>query len=423
LLADPEYESLLEYGRFAFYGGRPEIMAIGPVRRPVYQWDINSAYPFAMRYLPCLLHGGWTWHETWEGAPPEADHLDKTNYAICYGTFEGKEGERASWYGLPVRDKNGSISYPRAGKGWYWNFEIEESKHQNFTVESAWVYTRQCDCHPLEYVEELYDLRLQLGKDGAGGVLKLLLNSKYGKMVQSIGFPKYANPVWGSFITAFCRGMVQGFIHASPWCGRGMCGRDILAVATDSVSTWTDRQDLRESKRLGGWSREVHPDGVFQVQPGLYFGSSGKPVKTRGVPRSVVTTMREEFESKFARMCETGTLNDGDVRVEQDLFVGIKYALHRKNLKLLGQWVRFEDEDGKGGKLIKFDWTTKRKPLPVIGPTVGGNSYIETFPYDGDTNVSTVPYSKDIGGLVARGMIREWFEAQPEWVQDMLGED
>jgi hypothetical protein len=367
------------------------------------------------------LHGGWRFVEHWEGEVPKADHLEKTGYAICYGSFEGKE-ERTSWYGLPVRDKNGSICYPRAGAGWYWNFEIEASIHQTFAVESCWLYERQCDCHPLEYVEDLYELRLLLGKDGAGGILKLLLNSKYGKMVQSVGFPKYANPIWGSFITAFCREMVQEFIHGSPLCKQGDCGRDILAVATDSVSTTSDRE-LKESKRLGGWSREVHPKGVFYVQPGLYFGSSGKAAKTRGVPRAVVESMEEEFRAKFKAMCESHNLSDGDVRVEQEMFVGIKYALHRKNLKLLGQWIRFEDEDGRTGKVIKFDWTTKRAASPIIEADEANHPYIETFPKDGSVHTCTIPYSKDIGGLIARAMIREWFEAQPEWVQTELGEE
>jgi hypothetical protein len=421
MLENVEFEGLVEYGRFAFYGGRPEISVIGPVNQVVYQWDINSAYPTAMRYLPCLLHGGWEFVEHWEGEVPKADHLDKTNYAICYGNFEGKEGERVSWYGMPIRDKNGSICYPRAGSGWYWNFEIEASIHQKFTVQSAWVYTRQCDCHFLDYVEDLYEERLRLGKDGAGGILKLLLNSKYGKMVQSVGFPRYANPIWGSFITAFCREMVQEFIHGSPLCKEGKCGRDILAVATDSVSTITDR-DLKESRRLGGWSKEIHPNGVFYVQPGLYFGSSGKPPKTRGVPRAAMERMEEEFRANFKRMCESHVLSDGDVRVEQEMFVGIKYALHRKNLKLLGQWIRFEGDDGKGGKLIKFDWTTKRAERPIIEADDEEHPYIETFPKEESPDIHTIPYSKDIGGLILRATMREWFEAQPEWVQTALGD-
>jgi hypothetical protein len=423
LLNDPRYADLLTFARNAFYGGRPELMAIGPVDRPVHQWDINSAYPFAMQYVPCLLHGKWTYqvggegYECWDGS----DRRDKAppRLSLVYGTFRQGEGKRPLWYGLPVRSEQGSISYPAAGKGWYWSFEVHRSIHQSFDVEGAWVYHRECSCKPLAFVADVYEVRLKIGKDGAGIILKLGLNSLYGKQVQSIGSPKYANPIWGSFITATCRMMIQDFIHNSPLCkeDKGHCGRDILMVATDSVATWQERTDVEPSQALGGWSKETHPRGMFLVQPGLYFGSSGKAVKTRGVPRSVIETREDDFRSAFNRMVTSHKLHDGDLQVEQRMFVGIRYALHRHNLKLLGQWIEFKDpETGRTGKTIKFDWSTKRRPWPVLDPLPGVHSYIETFPKEGDPSVETVPYSKDIGGVLLRESLRAMFEGQPDWV-------
>jgi hypothetical protein len=420
LLNDPEFLELMMFGRNSYYGGRPELGAIGPVTQPVFQWDINSAYPHAMRSVPCLMHGGWEKEEYVSGM--DAGKI-RTDAAIVYGSFGGKKlrtGERTPlWYGLPVRSADGSICYPREGTGWYWLHEILASKHQDFTAETAWVYRRQCDCQPLAFVSGVYNQRLSMGKDGPGIILKLALNSLYGITVQSIGSPAYANPIWGSYITSICRTMVQEFIHSSPACKELHCGTDILMVATDSVATISVRDDLRDTKELGGWSRETHPNGMFLIQPGLYFGSSGKHAKTRGVPLSAIQDREEEFRAAFARMCESRRLEDGDVAVPAHMFVGIRAALHRRNHKLLGQWIEYaEREDGTKGKIIRFDWTTKRRAIPVLAP-IGDRTYLQTFPKDGDAGIPTVPYSKDIGGVLKRELERALLEAAPDWQREI----
>lgn len=423
LLNNPDFSELMEFGKNSYYGGRPELMAIGPVTRPVWQWDINSAYPAAMMHVPCLVHGGWEKEEYVNGM--DASKID-ADYALVFGTFTRKpvpRGQHAPlWNGLPFRKADGSICYPGNGTGWYWSFEIAASIHQNFHAQSAWVYRRTCDCQPLAFIAETYAQRLALGKDGRGIVLKLTVNSVYGVCVQSIGRPEYANPIWGSFITAWCRTRIQDFIHSSPNCSGGSCGKDVLMVATDSVATWRQRTDLMESKELGGWSVEEHPQGMFLIQPGLYFGSSGKHAKTRGVPLAVIEQKEREFRDGFTAMVRSKRLEDGDVVVPQVMFVGIRYALHRRNLKLLGQWIEFgseEEDPAKRGKTIRFDWTTKRMPYPVLEPSPS-HSYVETFPIIGAVEEQTTPYAKDIGGNAARELERLAFEAMPDW-QEVIG--
>lgn len=418
MFQDPEYQGLLDYGRNAYYGGRPELMAIGPVDRPCWQYDINSAYPAAMREVPCLMHGGWEHVNAKRYSELMAGKSGLPDCSILYGSYRDRERGKVStgWYGLPFRTETGSIHYPGSGRGWYWDFEVRASIHQQFHVEDAWVYTRQCDCKPLGWIEEVYQQRLALGKDGPGMVLKLAMNSVYGVCVQSVGSPEYSNPIWASFITAWCRTKIQTFIHGSISCSAGRCGEDILMVATDSVATWRERGDVEDSKVLGGWSVEAHPRGLFLVQPGVYYGSSGKHAKTRGVPLAIMEEKEQEFRAAFREMVESQRLDLGDVRVPQHMFVGIRYALQRRNQKLLGQWIELGEDDGSGkvGKAIRFDWTTKRLDYPIVPPGPH-HSYIRTFPKPGSPDECTVPYSKDIGGLVARGEQRLALADQPDW--------
>lgn len=439
LLMDPSTQPLVSFATNAYYGGRTEVSAIGPVVRPVSQKDINSAYPYAMQFVPCLFHGKW---ERIEGEDKcNGLRFDRPSgrvgerYALQFGSFAHGGGPRPFWYGLPMRTQQGTIVYPAEGTGWYWSFEIDASIHQSFTTQEMWVYQRACTCRPLAFVESVYEERQRIGKDGPGIVLKLGMNSLYGKTVQSIGFPKYANPIWGSFITAFPRMMIQEFIHSSPSCGSGKltedgrtdmyggaCGDDVLMVATDSVTTIRERPDYPDSKELGGWSTEIHPTGIFIVQPGVYFGSSGKPSKTRGVPRTIVDAHEGTFRERFQRMVDSGDLSLGDVQVPQKIFCGIKYALHRRDLRLLGQWIEFGEADGTKGKSVSFDWTSKRSIYPALAPN-NKRSYIQTYPYEGSTRIVTVPYSKDIGGLQAREESRLAFEGQPDWTPFMWEEE
>lgn len=420
LLNDPKRQGLLTFAQNAFYGGRPEVMAIGPINRPVYQNDINSAYPYAMQYVPCLEHGLWQYKEYKRGIRERQTSWPDV-LTIEYGAFSeirSNENRYPLWYGLPFRTEEGTITYPARGKGWYWGHEIDAAKHQTFATQALWKYTRLCDCAPLGFVSDVYDSRLRVGKDDAGIVYKLGLNSLYGKSVQSIGFPKYSNPIWGSFITATCRGMIQNFIHSSEYCTdpKRWCGNDVLMVATDSVATWNPRPDIELSSKLGGWSVEEHPQGMFIVQPGLYFGTSGKPIKTRGVPRSVLEHMEGDFREAFRRMIEGKNIRLGDVYVPQRLFAGIRYTLHRRNQKLLGQWIEFKDkETGQEGKRISFDWSTKRAKWPALDPLPGVHDYIQTFPQEGSTELETLPYAKNIGGLLARDEERMIYDEQPDW--------
>ena len=421
LLNSPEFAGLRQFALNAYYGGRFEVAHVGPVSDPVFQLDINSAYPHAMRYLPCLLHGEWE-HVT-GGLPTGRVYASKPRgvrgerLALMYGSFE-RRGAPTIWYGLPVRTSTGGIVYPAAGRGWYWSFEINSAKHQEFTCEEAWIYRRTCDCQPLGFVADVYTKRKALGKDGPGMILKLGMNSLYGKMVQSIGFPKYANAIWGSFITAYPRMMIQDLIHSSPMCVRASrgkvagCGRDIVMVATDSVASLIERPDVDISGELGAWSVEGHPRGMFVVQPGVYFGSSGKPTKTRGFTRTVVDNFEPQFRDAFQRMVDTGDLNQGQVALPVQVFVGARYALHRHDTKLLGQWIEYGTKDTPG-KVLSFDWTTKRHPM-TLNPT-RERPWILTMPYEGDPALETVPYNKDIGGLAEAAADRLAFADLPDW--------
>jgi DNA polymerase type B, organellar and viral len=54
---DLEYEQQIAHA--AYFGGRFEWVPKGYMRKPGYQYDLVSAYPYAMQSLPSMTGGRW----------------------------------------------------------------------------------------------------------------------------------------------------------------------------------------------------------------------------------------------------------------------------------------------------------------------------------------------------------------------------
>jgi hypothetical protein len=429
LLQDSAEDSVASFGRYAYYGPKFETSCVGPTEAPCVQFDINSAFPAAMLHLPCLLHGTWK-RETGKR------QLVPGEVSLCFGAFRWQPGsKRAMFMGFPVRREDGSIHFPFNGKGWYWSFEAEAARHQEFTVYDSWTYERNCDCQPFAFLKDIYDERKRIGKGGRGIVLKLVINSMYGKLVQTVGNPHYSNPIWASFITAWTRTQIADAIHSLPCCKsenpQTPCGYDVYMIASDAIYTRKYAEyDIKCSDKLGDWDRVDHPNGLFLVQPGVYFDPSGEDdgsaYKTRGIPRRVVVEHHSEFIAGFGRILETHRIETGDVYLPFHTFVGIRQSIARRNMRQLGQFVEYSDsETGRKGRRTSFEWTTKRRPQPLPQlPGDGATRGLRTLPYwgtvdekTGSAPVQTIPYSKDIGGLKKRALERLAFEDQPDWIR------
>lgn len=422
------YPELAEFARNSFYGGRFETSMVGFTDAPCVQFDINSAYPDALRHVPCLVHGKW---ERVTGKRRVGDD----ELSICFGRFKPKAKDRAMFYGFPVRRDDGSIHFPANGRGWYWSFESRAAKHQIFDCYDSWIYSATCQCRPFDFMGELYTSRKAWGKTGKGIALKVAMNAVYGKLAQSIGDPKYSNPILASFITAWCRTKIADAIHSLPCCESptAPCGHDVFMIATDAIYTRDyDTFTIDEGNGLGQWSKERHEDGLFIIQPGLYFDPGGdtedSTFKTRGVPNRLIREHKQEFVEAFKEMKRTREVPKGDVYLPATLFTGIRQAVHRRNMKIMGQFKTYIDpETGKEGRKTSFEWMTKRRALPYVDYLEGtglGPNRIVTIPYLGTEDedpkqkpVQTVPYDKDIGGLRRRDELRLDFADQPDWIE------
>lgn len=393
-----------QYAQNAYYGGRFETTAVGPVTGPVYQYDINSAYPYACTLLPCLDHSTWHHAVTLRGLGV---------YKIRFFHPSTKD----ALYSFPVRRKDGSIFYPRMGSGWYWYPEIQSAIANGckVTVVDGWTVSKGCDCWPFGWVEDVYAERVRIGKSGKGMVLKLGLNSLYGKQAQSVGRAQYANPVYAGLITAITRGMLAE--------AYGQNINATVMLATDGIFT-TEPLNLECGKGLGQWDLDIHESGMFVVQPGLYFAGDKQP-KTRGVPLAKVLEKEHEFRSAWdeslwahevPRYSPGGnqytTLPYPQVDISVRNFVGLRLAMARNKPETAGEWQEVT-------KAISFGWYKKRRPNKV---THDGRS-LRTWPHAGDRGLVTVPYDRNIGGNLLRDLTKLEFDDQPEWAEQIKVRD
>ncbi len=332
----------------AYYGGRFEVTAVGSIPGPVYEYDVNSAYPAAMPSLPCPIHTRWRKFRDVPGA--QATFVAKISF---------RHSDDVPLCGFPIRRK-GHLFWPRQGQGVYWQPEIAAAMMANPDLHIEWhggYYAQiRCNCRSYEWVRDLYDYRKSLGKAQIGYPIKLGINGLYGKLAQRQGAAPYHDHIAAGLITANCRASLMRAYAQDP--------AAIVMLATDGIYSRRPLA-LQLGEGLGEWEAKVRHGGMFVVQPGIYWspGSDERP-KTRGIPRSKIIERRAEFEAAWCSyMMLEGEHAPPIVAVPITSFIGHRLALSWGKPEMAGRWMVIGSD--KGGRQISFDWSSKR---------TGGNS-------------------------------------------------
>lgn len=316
--APPE---VAEAGRYAYAGGRFEIIRKGHSVEGAWQYDIRSAYPSAIRYLPCLVHGHWTKRI---GPIRRLVQFGIYRIEVCDPPTESITQPQPLW----MRNRDGTVYFSEYSHGWYWSPEAELALELGGSViHEAWEWVQDCDHEPFNFVEALYNKRAALKKagDGAHVGLKLGLNSLYGKLAQQIGWdagpplklPPYHSLEWAGWITAHCRAQVyRAAMHAPD---------DVIAFETDAIFSRVPLP-LDIGSRLGQWECTEYSSLTY-LKSGMYFGTltDGTEVeKTRGINKGSITRqqMIEALETE-----QRGEV--AAIHAEQTRFVGLGQALNQ----------------------------------------------------------------------------------------------
>lgn len=419
----PEYARTA--GRMSYYGGWFEQFMHGHIEGMVEEDDINSAYPWVISKLPCLHHGKWS---EGEGKP----RFKKSSLYLLYCTVEGSNPYIGA---MPHRMRSGKILRPLKTKGWYWKHEIDAASAAGLidTIDvHSYVAYDPCLCPPpLASIASLYKKRLEVGKESPQGkALKLVYNSSYGKFAQSVGMPKYANPIYASLITAGCRVRILEAIATHP---EGAAA--VTMIATDGIYFTSPHPALELSDtELGKWGNSTKTD-MTQFMPGVYWdnklrdvltqevltgNSSAKlPSKTRGINVRDLANKVHELDAQFDKLridVESGL----DVNIWPSLDIPVNFdmvsatqAIARRQWNTAGKVTTAEDGNVR---TINSTPANKRRPTAYWDSIA-----IRTFPYTMADELETTYYTGQFGEDIVDWRLLNEFEGPNGDADSMFG--
>lgn len=331
--------------RYAFAGGRFEMVHGGYIDDTIYSADLRSAYPHFARYLPNLAKGIWRYTNSYE----------RGKFGVYHVRYSAS-GQRypARIYPLFDRRKDGIVCWPDKVEGWYWNPETElVANDPDATILEGWVFdeTDEND-RPFAWIEEYFEKRQVLKRVGnpAEFTFKLIINSVYGQLAQRTGWdernrkaPRYHQLEWAGYITSACRAEVYRVAN-------NLQSRDaLISIDTDGIFA-REPLPVFPSANLGGWEVNTYPRGMFW-QSGIYYLSDkdggwkkGK-AKSRGIPKG-------QYSYEQLRDCYNRSV---PLKMTKHMFVGFGLALNGR-FNELNTW---HDE--------KWDF--------AFGGTLGGKRY------------------------------------------------
>lgn len=365
-------EPFRDAAKASYFGGWFEIFWHGLNPGTSWSYDINSAYPDIMARLPCLLHG--TWHEGPDAAGRPLE--------LVYGTVRGRN---ATVGAMLHRTTKRGVLRPRTTQGWYWRHELDAARAcgviADLDIEHHLGYTPCACAPPLAPIAELYLGRIKVGKNTpAGRAKRLVYNATYGKFAQSVGSPVFGNAIYASLITSQCRSMILRAIATHP---HGI--RDLLMVATDSVTFRTRHPGLEiDAARLGAWTESRH-ENMSLMMPGIYWDDETRrrlaegadpALKSRGIRASDLAARIGQIDRAWQRFDR-----DGYPRLLLPVsfqLVSPRQALARNKWELCGTVVI------NGRRIISADPSLKRVGFgPGRSRAYSRAPALASTPYDG----------------------------------------
>lgn len=266
----------------AYFGGRIETLQLGHFPDATI-YDVNSAYPEACLHLWDQSTKGQRWRFTRKWEPDQRHSVWQVSWNLPEATYIGP---------LPFRRPDARIYFPRIGRGWYWWPEVELAKRLHGDAIRVHMGHVWDDGRPTvleRMVRDLYHRRQLLkaeNRDIEAHVVKLTLNSLYGKMAQSVGKAPYQSFAWAGYVTSWVRARLRQAIYGYE--------RDVIAFATDGVFLrGKPRFDVRLGEDLGQWKREdgwtgwILGSGVYRFERTVKVpGGYGREVRDgkRGGP-------------------------------------------------------------------------------------------------------------------------------------------
>lgn len=169
-----------DFSEPSYFGGRVEVFKLGIHRKKLFYYDIRSSYPHSMLgELPAYPMG--------RAIPLSSVKRSLERCGITSATVEVPEGTYLPV--LPVRE-GGKLIFPTGRfKGRWANIELLEAFNAGATIEIHSQYLYESEPFLAPFVHTFYKLRqaaIEAGDAFKSYAYKILLNSVYGKLVETV---------------------------------------------------------------------------------------------------------------------------------------------------------------------------------------------------------------------------------------------
>lgn len=396
-------EPVNELTRHAYFGGRFDCAMFGWFS-DIWQYDIKSAYPDQIRFLPCLKHAEWA-HES-----AGFERIRPRKFGLYH--VEWRVHDESPWPPFPHRTVQGNVFYPYTGSGWYHADEVAAAiamyDSDQIQITEAWHLEPHCEHVPFDFVDSLYALRKELESTGGydkGVVIKLILNSLYGKLAQQVGGrwrtferdgkkfreqlpPPFQCFFWAGAITAGTRAKILRALADNP--------RDVIGIATDSLVSMRELDFLPLGSELGEWDFK-HLCEYIQISNGVYHGIYDAPEKdagkiaerARGLGRFVLDYKRVERDFIATRGIGQHFFQP------RSRFITLREARQSGDRASIEcRWIGPGTPNKVPDRMIDFDPARRmRMRYERKGPQGGPVTYLEPFaPADYGAELESVPF-------------------------------
>jgi hypothetical protein len=291
----PEFH---KFPLFSYYGGRFELLKKG-IFDKVYNYDINSAYPQAMTEF-CQFIGKPTYYDG-EFSIEDIYHFYGI-YDVEIYPFKNNINPLAIRF---IKQSTNMINYPCVGKKipallTYWDVRLLSELGIRFKINVI-IKINHNGKSMFPFIPDLYARRKKLKeqKNDQQMVLKILMNSMYGKTLQIVTRNKMINEEYiekfkvpDEKIKSFlCYGTKNYYIEElalgslfNPWIGTYITSKvrydlykashdnNTIMYATDGIYS-TKELKLDIGKELGQWDEGIYEDMIF-VKSGIYWNKN-----------------------------------------------------------------------------------------------------------------------------------------------------
>lgn len=280
----PKSDKCLSYSLHCYHGAKNGYYLDHPALFDhIFDYDIISAYPYAMSMLPSFLKGKYE--------PVREFVRDVINYPGVYyvvGKLKPCRYGVLATPGFRYVKEGGDIKTFATG---YEILEALRSKELRIDYINGFIFRSYATRNPLqEYVEYFYKQKSQTKKKTARYELyKLLLNSLYGKWIQTnpieqekvivgeglnmqlLPARKVAAGLFNPFIASLITGFIRAELHRLEHKYRA------IETSTDSFKTQSEIHISKAMQRLGGLEKKFSGKALFcRNRLNLLLGKNNK---------------------------------------------------------------------------------------------------------------------------------------------------